>query len=89
MAQPDRMNVTPLASRRARPRSQGEHAWLVPHLISLIGYAERHGLAEVDHALTEAAERIAQHLGPGPEVDRPSSGDRLVVLSLSRPEGRD
>ena len=54
MAQPkpDRSNISPLAGHDRKPRTvDSGHGWLVPHLISLIGYAERHGLTDVEKAL--------------------------------------
>ncbi|MGP3697253.1 hypothetical protein [Rhodobacter sp. NSM] len=86
--EPERANITDLASRRAARETKGEHSWLVPHLISLIGYAERHGLAEVEHALTQAAEQIAPSLQPEAQQGA-STADRLVYLRRPYPEKRD
>ncbi|SNX67703.1 hypothetical protein SAMN05878503_101341 [Cereibacter ovatus] len=80
MAQPkpDRSNISPLAGHDRKPRTvDSGHGWLVPHLISLIGYAERHGLTDVEKALTEAAERIAPGMKPQQEI---RGGEALVFL---------
>ncbi|WP_096785473.1 hypothetical protein [Rhodobacter sp. CZR27] len=90
MAKPehDLTNVTQLAARRPR-RPQGEHAWLVPHLISLIGYAERHKLHEVEHALSQAAERVAPAVRRPSDPEHDAGAERLVLLHGPRPERRD
>ncbi|WP_145110464.1 hypothetical protein [Cereibacter sediminicola] len=89
MAQPDpsRTNVTEFSVRRAPREPKGDHAWLVAHLISLIGYAERHGLTEVEEALAQAAERVAPAVKPAADAER--RPDPLVYLRRPYPEKRD
>jgi hypothetical protein len=41
------------------------HRWMVRHMIALIDYCEREGLADVSEPLAEAMEKIAPQLRPG------------------------
>lgn len=63
-----RVNVIPFRAKSPEaapanvqsPEHGSEHGWLVPHLIMLITYAERHNLGAVENALAIAAESIVQ-----------------------------
>lgn len=55
----DRCKVIRLRPRRTAVLRTDSHAWMVPHLISLIRYAEANGLRVAEHALIEATEMIA------------------------------
>ncbi|MEA5160913.1 hypothetical protein [Cereibacter johrii] len=86
--EPDRPKVTELAARRPPRDDRSEHGWLVPHLISLVGYAERHGLTEIEAALAEAAERIAPAV-QSEAADKTPASERLFYLRRPYPEKRD
>lgn len=89
MFEAERTNITAFSPTHRHDRRPAEHAWLVPHLISLIGYAERHGLTEVEHALASAAERIAPSVLFAPEAVLPGAEHRLVRLRHDPPDPAD
>lgn len=74
------------------------HRWLVPHLIDLITYSEKHALTEVAVALHKAIEKIAPRLAamqvdqdiPAPQPALPSNIHILgqAVAPGSRPFNR-
>lgn len=92
----NRSNVTRLRPRRSPAHGPGpgpdRHAWMVPHLISLIRYAELNGLRDAELALTEATEIIAPTVHPlnqppSPPPRRPDAAPAQVVqmTDLRRP----
>ncbi|TKA96069.1 hypothetical protein FAZ78_13450 [Cereibacter changlensis] len=86
---PDRRNI--ITRFRPRPGSDASperHAWVIPHLITLITYAERHGLSAMETALVEATETIAPTVRNVPPTRRSSrredSGNAQILKMTDR-----
>ena len=64
------------------------HEWLVPHLIMLISYAERHNLSAVESALAIAAEAIVQATRAQEQPTAGASSGKHVVPVATKPTVR-